>query len=824
MANAQTPVSNYVFSQNTEGTYTEISGGTIHGDEENNDESFNDVNLGFTFNFNETDFTQVSIQTNGYIAMGATVTNYEYPFTQSSGSNNIIAACAGRLRAQTGSELMSIVEGTVPNRIFIVQWKNYKYQRYVNSEFNFDNSVNFQLKLYEGSNKIEFAYGDFIFEEEFGSEAYFWQISYYQVGLRGDSENDLISRYNSIFEDPLYYDWNMTKNSIDSRTCHAGPSKKPYEGLTFYYEEPYALDIGISEITSPETILSTEGEQQVNVNLTNHGTTTITSATIKWNVNDGSIQTYNWTGSLAPGATDANINLGNWDFSSENHFIIEAWTENPNSSDDNNEYNDICKSYHVLNQYCTPTVDDWDFYLRGIVIGNMYHLDIIDYDPLYEHIDFSSHFNTSYMPGADVDFYIKTNSTGYCGLWLDYNDDNDFDDVDEFLGNFVVEDNNILSGTFTLLENATEGMHKIRIKFSWDTPAQADNSCAGVQGASFDYGINIYNPTTPPPCVSNLTPVNEATDIPLNASLTWESQDATNFDVYFGTDTEPPFVGNTIENSYPAGNLDPLTTYYWKIIAKNDIGSATDCETWSFLTGIESGYCEPISNCMEWGDNIEDFSINNFEHLATGCTQDVGYEDYTSMDFNLEQAHNFEFTVTTSNGDRSYVAIWIDYDHDGEFNNTNEFIYVSTDKIPLSFTDELSIDNSAQLGEHRFRIRLRANDPLTADDACTEYTWGETHDYTVNIQENTNIDDISEKFNIYPNPSNGIFTIENKNPQGFKNLVGLEITDITGKTIYSRDVACNVSTKIDISNQPKGIYFIKINTETGIYTEKLIIQ
>ncbi len=80
----------------------------------------------------------------------------------------------------------------------------------------------------------------------------------------------------------------------------------------------------------------------------------------------------------------------------------------------------------------------------------------------------------------------------------------------------------------------------------------------------------------------------------------------------------------------------------------------------------------------------------------------------------------------------------------------------------------------------------------------------------------------NNNINIYPNPSNGIFTVTN--PQGFKNLMGLEITDITGKIIFSKDVASNVSTKIDISNQPAGIYFIKINTETGIYTKKLIIQ
>ncbi len=78
----------------------------------------------------------------------------------------------------------------------------------------------------------------------------------------------------------------------------------------------------------------------------------------------------------------------------------------------------------------------------------------------------------------------------------------------------------------------------------------------------------------------------------------------------------------------------------------------------------------------------------------------------------------------------------------------------------------------------------------------------------------------NNQFTIYPNPSNGIFTIEDLS--GFQNLTGLIITDITGKTIYSSLFESNEA--FDISNQPSGIYFINIKTENGIYSEKIIIQ
>ena len=70
---------------------------------------------------------------------------------------------------------------------------------------------------------------------------------------------------------------------------------------------------------------------------------------------------------------------------------------------------------------------------------------------------------------------------------------------------------------------------------------------------------------------------------------------------------------------------------------------------------------------------------------------------------------------------------------------------------------------------------------------------------------------------IYPNPSNGVFTIENQN-----NL-NLIITDITGRPIIEHRLI-NSTSVIDLSNQPEGVYFLRMGTETGIFSEKIIIQ
>ncbi len=89
------------------------------------------------------------------------------------------------------------------------------------------------------------------------------------------------------------------------------------------------------------------------------------------------------------------------------------------------------------------------------------------------------------------------------------------------------------------------------------------------------------------------------------------------------------------------------------------------------------------------------------------------------------------------------------------------------------------------------------------------------YDSTTAIHEN--IGSNSNLVNIYPNPANGIIYIE------AKNIQTIEIIDVLGKVVKQLQKSGN-KMQIDLSNIRKGIYFIKIKTEKGIVTEKLILE
>ena len=64
-----------------------------------------------------------------------------------------------------------------------------------------------------------------------------------------------------------------------------------------------------------------------------------------------------------------------------------------------------------------------------------------------------------------------------------------------------------------------------------------------------------------------------------------------------------------------------------------------------------------------------------------------------------------------------------------------------------------------------------------------------------------------ENFKIFPNPSNGIFTIER---ELLAEKDAYQITDITGKIIANGKLN-DKQTQIDLSSAQSGIYFLKTN-------------
>ena len=106
----------------------------------------------------------------------------------------------------------------------------------------------------------------------------------------------------------------------------------------------------------------------------------------------------------------------------------------------------------------------------------------------------------------------------------------------------------------------------------------------------------VTRPENYPPAVpSDPVPGNFTTNQPVTATLAWQSVDpeghALTYDVYFGTTLSPPLVASNVATKiYAPGLLAFAKTYYWRIVARDELGATTSGPLWRFSTRLFANY------------------------------------------------------------------------------------------------------------------------------------------------------------------------------------------------------------------------------------------
>ena len=118
---------------------------------------------------------------------------------------------------------------------------------------------------------------------------------------------------------------------------------------------------------------------------------------------------------------------------------------------------------------------------------------------------------------------------------------------------------------------------------------------AKAAGNDTAYGLDRSFTTAdnPPNTPSSPSPAHQATEVSLDADLSWtggdpDVGDTVTYDVYFGTSADPPPVSNDqTGTTYDPGTLNNNTTYYWKIVARDNHAASTTGSVWEFTTEAE---------------------------------------------------------------------------------------------------------------------------------------------------------------------------------------------------------------------------------------------
>ena len=79
---------------------------------------------------------------------------------------------------------------------------------------------------------------------------------------------------------------------------------------------------------------------------------------------------------------------------------------------------------------------------------------------------------------------------------------------------------------------------------------------------------------------------------------------------------------------------------------------------------------------------------------------------------------------------------------------------------------------------------------------------------------------LNSGFIVYPNPSNGIFTIDNQNNETYS----VSVTDIIGKVVYNSIITNLTNKSIDLSKVESGVYSIEFENDGNSFVQKIIIE
>ncbi len=201
-----------------------------------------------------------------------------------------------------------------------------------------------------------------------------------------------------------------------------------------------------------------------------------------------------------------------------------------------------------------------------------------------------------------------------------------------------------------------------------------------------------------------------------------------------------------------------------------------------------------------------------------------------AFEWNIDDVHIYEDQSTPSDA-AEIIAFDIPNQISSSIDATNASIDIvmpaNTDLTALIPTFTLSPNASASIGAAPQTSGVTAVDFTGSSTAPVVYTVtaqsGVTKNWNVSVSNNVSTG-INEAFSlsVYPNPSNGLFTLNVYSENGFTYYV----YDTKGEIIKQNRVKSigEYTEAIDLNNVAKGVYTLKVNDNNTIKVVKLVVQ
>jgi len=331
-------------------------------------------------------------------------------------------------------------------------------------------------------------------------------------------------------------------------------------------------------------------------------------------------------------------------------------------------------------------------------------------------------------------------------------------------------------------------------------------------------------------------------------------EDQTGFPVTYSVDGGP-LVTETFTGAVAVGSTESYTftqtvdlsvsnqTYSIEACTAlaSDSNAANNCTTQEVTNALQ--LCEPeaLTGCEV--DGIKRFILADIDagDGTDGCNTEPsdspdGYADRRNLSTDLDRVsgnnvYNLQAQQNWVGGANVEVlSIWIDFNDNGIFEVSERLISgeVFTEVSALS-SFSLTIPNNAALGAHT--LRAKAIDGSAGGDIldpCTNFDFGEVHDYTVNIIDTSlSTDEFileTSDFNIYSKPKDIYELVLSSSYRG--SLV-LNVYNVLGQQVVFNNLdktETNLSYNLDMSYAASGVYILKIGKGESFKVGRIIVK
>lgn len=452
--------------------------------------------------------------------------------------------------------------------------------------------------------------------------------------------------------------------------------------------------------------------------------------------------------------------------------------------------------------YCTslPTSNDGNG-ITNVQLGttNFPTTDVTYFDHSATTVSMSQGINNNVQVTFATGFTYDTN------IWIDFNNDFDFDDAGELVQTGIASTNvnpTTLDASFVMPATAPLGVHKMRIGTA-DGGQFIPNPCySGSWGVTLDFSVNIVVPSCTPAAFSTATVTPNCATSQYSIAIDVTSLGSGSPAITDGTTTWPVTATGVINvGPFPSGSASVVLTLLH--------GSDATC---NIPVGTYSYICPPAN------DNCSDavaltaggvFATNAVVGTTVGATNSAPPAPNCAS---FQGADVWYSVVVPASGS---ITIETNPNPTSSITDTGLAVYSgSCTSLTLVECDD---DDSAT-----GNFSLVALTGRTPGEVLYVNVWEFGGDVAGTFQVsafdsslgNESFD--SSSFRFYPNPVNDVLNLSYS-----QNINKVQVINILGQEVKTVTMDANQA-QVDMSNLPSGTYLVKVTSDNQVKTVKVI--